>query len=189
MTKEQLQQTGRSSLEMKPEQLFSLLEAQGQMWNTLHPWVHVGTNGAKTHSVGHGYILRYRQHFISVMEQQLQLESAEKLQTSRKQIERNERRVAELKRLFTKIYEDNAKGNLSDERYEMMSQNYEGEQNSLKQRLSLCVKKLKYRKDRTKILKGSSERQTNTWTSKKRPMYAARTDKCDLCGSARQVQW
>ena len=68
-----------------------------------------------------GYILRYRQYFISVMEQQLQLESAEKLQTSRKQLERNERRIAELKRLFIKIYEDNAKGNLSDERYEMMS--------------------------------------------------------------------
>ena len=78
-----------------------------------------------------GYILRYRQYFISVMEQQLQLESAEKLQTSRKQLERNERRIAELKRLFIKIYEDNAKGNLSDERYEMMSQNYEAEQKQL----------------------------------------------------------
>jgi len=71
-----------------------------------------------------GYILRYRQHFIFVMERQLQLESAEKLQTSRKQLERNERRIAELKRLFIK-------GNLSDERYGMMSQNYEAEQKQL----------------------------------------------------------
>ena len=78
-----------------------------------------------------GYILRYRQYFISVMEQQLQLESAEKLQTSRKQLERNERRIAELKRLFIKIYEDNARGDLSDERFEMMSQNYEAEQKQL----------------------------------------------------------
>lgn len=78
-----------------------------------------------------GYILRYRQHFIFVMEQQLQLESAEKLQTSRKQLERNERRIAELKRLFVKIYEDNAKGKLNDERFEMMSQNYEAEQKQL----------------------------------------------------------
>ena len=65
------------------------------------------------------------------MEQQLQLESAEKLQASRKQLERNERRITERKRLFIKIYEDNAKGNLSDERYEMMSQNYEAEQKQL----------------------------------------------------------
>ena len=78
-----------------------------------------------------GYILRYRQHFIFVMEQQLQLESAEKLQTSRKQLERNERRIAELKRLFVKIYEDNVKGKLNDERFEMMSQNYEAEQKQL----------------------------------------------------------
>jgi len=34
-----------------------------------------------------GYIHRYRQYFIFVMEQQLQLESAEKLQTSRKPLE------------------------------------------------------------------------------------------------------
>lgn len=59
------------------------------------------------------------------------MESAEKLQTSRKQLERNERRISELKRLFIQIYEDNAKGNLSDERYEMMSQNYEAEQKQL----------------------------------------------------------
>lgn len=59
------------------------------------------------------------------------LESAEKLQTSRKQLERNERRISELKRLFIQIYEDNAKGNLRDERYEMMSQNYEAEQKQL----------------------------------------------------------
>ena len=72
-----------------------------------------------------GYILRYRQHFIFVMEQQLQLESAEKLQTSRKQLERNERRMAELKRLFVKIYEDNVRGKLNDERFEMISQNKE----------------------------------------------------------------
>ena len=78
-----------------------------------------------------GYILRYRQHFIFVMEQQLQLESAEKLQTSRKQLEHNERRISELKRLFAKIYEDNVKGKLNDERLEMMSQNYEAEQRQL----------------------------------------------------------
>jgi len=37
----------------------------------------------------------------------------------------------ELKRLFIKIYEDNAKGKLNDERFELMSQNYEAEQKQL----------------------------------------------------------
>ena len=77
------------------------------------------------------YILRHKQHFISVMQHQLQLESEENLKASRKQLERNERRIAELKRLFIKIYEDNAKGKLSDERFDMMSQSYEAEQKQL----------------------------------------------------------
>ena len=77
------------------------------------------------------YILRHRQHFITVMERCLQLESAEKLEASRKQLERNERRISELKRLFIKIYEDNAKGKLNDERFDMLSQSYETEQKQL----------------------------------------------------------
>jgi hypothetical protein len=65
------------------------------------------------------------------MEQQLQQESTEKMQTSRKQLERNEKRISELKRLFIKIYEDNASGRLSDERFDMLSQSYEAEQKQL----------------------------------------------------------
>lgn len=40
--------------------------------------------------------------------------------------------IGELDRLFIKIYEDNAKGNLSDERFAMMSKTYEDEQAQLK---------------------------------------------------------
>lgn len=36
--------------------------------------------------------------------------------------ERSEKRISELKRLFIKIYEDNESGKLSDERFDMMSQ-------------------------------------------------------------------
>jgi DNA invertase Pin-like site-specific DNA recombinase len=77
------------------------------------------------------HILTHRQHFVAVMERHLQLESTEKLQVSRKQLERNERRISELKRLFIKIYEDNAKGKLNDERFDMLSQSYEAEQKQL----------------------------------------------------------
>ena len=50
---------------------------------------------------------------------------------SRKQLELNERCISELKRLFIKIYEDNAKGKLNDERSDMLSQSYEAEQKQL----------------------------------------------------------
>ena len=78
-----------------------------------------------------GYILRYEAHFRMVMEQQMKLESTEKILTSRKKLNRDEKRIAELKRLFIKIYEDNASGRLSDERFDMLSQSYETEQKQL----------------------------------------------------------
>lgn len=76
-------------------------------------------------------------HFIrvKVLEQlvlkYMQLENAEKLQVIRKQLSRDEKRITELKRLFIKIYEDNASGRLSDERFDMLSQSYEAEQKQL----------------------------------------------------------
>lgn len=39
--------------------------------------------------------------------------------------------MAELKRLFMKIYEDNASGRLSDERFDLPSQSYKAEQKQL----------------------------------------------------------
>lgn len=77
------------------------------------------------------YILRYEAHFHAVMEQQMKLKSAEKIQASRKKLSRDEKRISELKRLFVKIYEDNASGRLSDERFDMLSQSYEAEQKQL----------------------------------------------------------
>ncbi len=77
------------------------------------------------------YILRYESHFRAVMERRLRLESDEKLKASRKQLSRDEKRIAELKRLFMKVYEDNASGRLNDERYELLSQSYEAEQKQL----------------------------------------------------------
>ena len=78
-----------------------------------------------------GYILRYEAHFRRSMEQRKQMESQEEIRIREKQLARNEKRIAELKRLFIKIYEDNAAGRLSDERYEMLSESYESEQKRL----------------------------------------------------------
>ena len=78
-----------------------------------------------------GYIYRHEAHFRQVMEQQLHAESAKQIAANRKALERSEKRISELKRLFIKIYEDNASGKLSDERFDMMSQTYEAEQKEL----------------------------------------------------------
>lgn len=44
--------------------------------------------------------------------------------------------VSELDKLFTRLYEDNVSGKISDERFEMMSKGYEGEQAELKIKIS-----------------------------------------------------
>ena len=78
-----------------------------------------------------GYILRHEDYFRTIMEEQLRVESYEQIRIRRKRLESNERRIAELKRLFIKIYEDNASGRLTDECYDMLSQTYEAEQKQL----------------------------------------------------------
>ena len=47
-----------------------------------------------------------------------------------------EKRIAELDKLFTRLYEDNVLGKLSDERFTMMSTAYEEEQQKLKATIS-----------------------------------------------------
>lgn len=98
------------------------------------------------------YVARYEQHFREVMTEKLQVESEEKLRVWKKQFLQNEKRIAELDRLFIKIYEDNAKGTLSDEKFEMMSQKYEEEQSQLKLELVTLQKNIEVQEQQTENL-------------------------------------
>lgn len=51
---------------------------------------------------------------------------------AKKVLNKAEKRIAELDRLFARLYEDNVSGKVSDERYAVMSAGYEVEQNRLK---------------------------------------------------------
>ena len=55
------------------------------------------------------------------------------LKKAKKSLEKYDRRIAELDRLFAKIYEDNALGKLNDERFEQLSKSYDEEQKKLKE--------------------------------------------------------
>ena len=77
------------------------------------------------------YIYRHEEYFRRVMEEQLHAESAKQIAASRKALDRSRKRLSELDRLFIKIYEDNANGKLSDERFDMLSRTYEAEQKEL----------------------------------------------------------
>ena len=78
------------------------------------------------------YVTRYEAHFRVEMEQKLRLQSEETIRVYKKRLAQAEKRIGELERLFIKIYEDNAKGKLNDDRFAMMSKTYEDEQAQLK---------------------------------------------------------
>lgn len=64
------------------------------------------------------------------------------LKKAKKTLTDNEKRIAELDRLFKRLYEDNVVGKISDMRFEQMSKDYEAEQEQLKQKnaeLSLFI--------------------------------------------------
>ncbi len=59
-------------------------------------------------------------------------EKKKQLASKRRELERAQKRIAEIDTLIQKIYEDNASGKLSDERYATLSTSYEEEQQTLK---------------------------------------------------------
>ena len=118
-----------------------------------------------------GYILRHEDYFRTIMEEQLRVESCEQIRIRRKRLESNERRIAELKRLFIKIYEDNASRRLTDERYDMLSQTYEAEQKQLEAEVITLQQEIEVQeRHRTKTLKSSFRKRTSmsalkNWTA------------------------
>ena len=78
------------------------------------------------------YVTRYEKHFRAVMKQRLRMSSEEAIRGYKTQLAQAERRLAELDRLFIRIYEDNVSGRVTDERFSLMSKTYEDEQAQLK---------------------------------------------------------
>ena len=77
-------------------------------------------------------VTHYEGYFRSIIEAKLQSESKEVLRTKRKQLDKDEKRIRELDRLFIRLYEDNVSGKVSDDRFSFMSRAYEDEQQDLK---------------------------------------------------------
>lgn len=79
------------------------------------------------------YVREHEEEFVELaMQNSIQKQSAE-LKAAKKRLVQSEKRVSELDKLFTRLYEDNVSGKISDERFEMMSKNYEAEQKELRQ--------------------------------------------------------
>lgn len=74
------------------------------------------------------------------------------LAQKRRELNKAKKRIAEIDNLIQKIYEDNANGKLSDERYATLSMSYEEEQQGLKADISEMESYLETETDKTESL-------------------------------------
>ena len=80
-----------------------------------------------------GTVASYENQFRKVLGAKQKAEVKKELSAKKKLLSKSESRIKELDILFQRIYEDNVSKKISDERFEMLSANYETEQAELKQ--------------------------------------------------------
>ena len=80
-------------------------------------------------------VANHEEQFRKAMGAKQKAEAKKELAAKRRQLTQGERRIEELDRLFKRIYEDNANGKLSDSRFQMLSNDYEQEQEELREQL------------------------------------------------------
>lgn len=80
------------------------------------------------------YALENEAEFVEKVRADSMVQQADTAKAHKKKFVQNERRISELDLLFRKVYEDNATGKLTDERFEQLSGAYEAEQAELKAR-------------------------------------------------------
>lgn len=120
------------------------------------------------------FVSQYEAHFRVEMEQKLRLQSEETIKVYEKRLAQAEKRIGELDRLFIKIYEDNAKGNLSDERFAMMSKTYEDEQAQLKVEITNLQKEVEVQEQQIENLEQFIQRVRRYTTLTELTPYALR---------------
>ena len=77
-------------------------------------------------------VIEHEDEFVqAAMDNSVQKQSSE-LTKAKKALKQAEKRIIELDRLFTRLYEDNVSGKISDERFAVMSEGYEDEQKKLR---------------------------------------------------------
>ena len=74
----------------------------------------------------------YEDLFVKQLQEKSVQEAKKELARKNRELEKTEKRIAELDKLFMRIYEDNVTGKLSDDRFAQMSRIYEDEQNEKK---------------------------------------------------------
>ena len=88
------------------------------------------------------YVNRYETHFRAAIEKRLKLSTDKAIRARQRKLAQSEKRLAELDRLFMRLYEDNVSGKVSDQRFTTMSAAYEDEQENLKAEVQTLQKEI-----------------------------------------------
>ncbi|MBO4127026.1 recombinase family protein [Streptococcus suis] len=75
------------------------------------------------------------EQLLAGLERQFQLQATKEIHSKKRIAGQHQQRISDIDRFIQKLYEDNLSEKLSDERFKIMSDNYESEQKELKNRL------------------------------------------------------
>ena len=107
------------------------------------------------------FVRSYESVFFILLAKQNQASQQKELQSTRVKLEQSKKRVADIDRVISKLYEDNVIGKLSDERFMKKSASYEHEQKNLEVTINECEQTLreadKAKVDLRMLLKGLRE--------------------------------
>ena len=95
------------------------------------------------------YVQAFEKQFIQEQLEKSSEEQKKELAKKRRELAKSEKRISELDVLFQRIYEDNVSGKLTDERFAIMSANYEAEQKSLKEVVAMLRNEIEAQDDKT----------------------------------------
>ena len=94
-------------------------------------------------------IQAFEKEFVRKQLESYDADKKKELTSKRRELEKSKKRIAEIDKLIQRIYEDNVKGKLSDERFETLSNTYEAEQKELKEKLPEMESYLEAETDKT----------------------------------------
>jgi len=80
-----------------------------------------------------GFVRQHEDDFIKMVSEDSSQRQREMLKTNAKRITKNERRIVELDKMFTSLYEDKVQGIITTERFTQMSGGFEKEQAALRE--------------------------------------------------------
>ncbi|MBQ9459445.1 MAG: recombinase family protein, partial [Oscillospiraceae bacterium] len=107
------------------------------------------------------FVRCYESVFLLMVARQNSAMFQQSMQETKCRLEKSRRRVDEIDRIITRLYEDNIAGKLNDERFAKMSAAYETEQKELELSIAACEQKMreadKAKVDLRMLLKGLRE--------------------------------